>query len=398
MAYLSSSAIEVFPAVQRGATYQPQSRLMTEETITHLYKAMWGDSFVLSKTTDTNIEFILGGYHINILNKDSLKNISTLTANAHYNLYAEANIEETSSTGYVELQGGDVSGNYQGISFSNVPVASTFVPVRNTYLKICEFHLDSNNDIILDEINNQKTIEASEITATNANISGTLTTSNMANSGTIYTQGLQIPSALLNYVKLDYDGLTIANQVGLGISSPDIVNVYPCVCSSTNTALAKEVTVSALPSNVEVGTTLLVTFENQNTANAETLQFTCNSTTAYLVCVKGGFVCKIPQFSPFPNKMYWIRYTTINGTNYWVIQNVDEEVYYSEISWISDPDYDYLTTMGTYMIWRSAYIDVVRVYTDGTHIVQELITSGGVIKTRTHNGSSWSAWKTATMT
>jgi len=239
MGYLASTAINIFPATKRDSTYQSKSRLMTEETTTRPFKTAWGDSFVLSAKSDggvTSIDFILGGYYVKI---DNVNNIiialDTYSPNTSYDLYAEALIEETSGTGYVEIQGTDSNSKYTGVNFVNVASGTDYTP-SNSYiaLKLCTFKVESNsfeiyavnfvkdvdlvisgdftaNDLDVNDIEahdlDVHDIDANEITATTLNVdfikakgsginlNGVLTTNDAINASGLVTAngGVKVP-------------------------------------------------------------------------------------------------------------------------------------------------------------------------------------------------------------
>ena len=236
MGYLASSSINVFPAVKRSSDYQAKARLMTEENMTRPYKVVWGDSYVLSKKNDNFLEFILDGYYIKVNTLDSIiSSIGSYSQNVEYDLYAEAQIIQTTGTGYIELQGQDSGSNYTGINFAKVNKDATFTPSSGmtNYMKVCSFHISSNH-FVINEINDErdidlsikgdfvaKDISAEDINAETATISTslsspTITSTNITNSNKIASPTVECQDA---------NGTTTIDGWGIRTTSSTGVNL-----------------------------------------------------------------------------------------------------------------------------------------------------------------------------
>lgn len=151
---IASDKIIVFPATKRADAYQQSSRLITEESITRQYRQLYnGGNFVITDIPDGTVvgdnqefEFLINGYYVKI------KDLKTLLANmdsASSNIYAIINMANLN--GFAQLDGGDVEGDYQGVTF-DVSSGGDFS------LNLLHF-TKSGSTYTLDRINSRPTID-----------------------------------------------------------------------------------------------------------------------------------------------------------------------------------------------------------------------------------------------
>lgn len=107
---LESNKISIFPTPNRGATYQPQARLVTEFNLTNIVNRLVDkESFVISYENN-EIIFNIYGYWI----KADLTQSDLLTGES---LYARIQVIAPEDSDFIELQGGDADGKYSGVEF-----------------------------------------------------------------------------------------------------------------------------------------------------------------------------------------------------------------------------------------------------------------------------------------
>ena len=107
---LESNKISIFPTPNRGATYQPQARLVTEFNLTNIVNRLVDkESFVISYENN-EIIFNIYGYWI----KADLTQSDLLTGES---LYARIQVIAPEDSDFIELQGSDTDGKYSGVEF-----------------------------------------------------------------------------------------------------------------------------------------------------------------------------------------------------------------------------------------------------------------------------------------
>lgn len=149
--YIASNKIEAFPAIKRSSTYQKDARLMTEESITRVFKYMYNqgvqsyqDGFVITTDpTSATFDFVIGGYYMSV-DMTAFKQMITNSGVSAGVVLAGITINTTD--GYKELSMGDDNGEFKGVQFE----MTTGTPsITGTYkLALCSFVVSSGNVIL----------------------------------------------------------------------------------------------------------------------------------------------------------------------------------------------------------------------------------------------------------
>ena len=142
-AYAYSSNVVIFPAINRNTNYFESARSLSENNLVN-FANCGVSSFIISQSkTDTPFKFCLNGYRVTLINglsDTTLATTSTIFASSSY------------ATGTSILQGdsaADTSGTFNGISFTT----------DTGTLQI----LDSNGNLVLDNLYQNKIISNSDI-------------------------------------------------------------------------------------------------------------------------------------------------------------------------------------------------------------------------------------------
>lgn len=111
MAYINSSNIIVFPATKRDASYQRQSRQMSEENLVGIInKLIDTNAFVISYEGNT-IEFNIHGYYFKV------SGINDIISSFSNNVYATITLSTNGD--YVEIANGDEDNQYKGLTLTD---------------------------------------------------------------------------------------------------------------------------------------------------------------------------------------------------------------------------------------------------------------------------------------
>lgn len=128
MAFISSNNITVFPSTQRRDT-QITARLITEQYLTNIINTLIdSDGFIITEDKGFNLskpfEFNLHGYYFNVTSANAITNLFT---GATANSYIFANIILDKDGDFIELDGQDLNGQYDGVFFTDAPIAETIL-------------------------------------------------------------------------------------------------------------------------------------------------------------------------------------------------------------------------------------------------------------------------------
>lgn len=145
MGYIASSNIKVFPSARRSDSYQRESRLFTENTVTGIIKHITEmESYVITNSFDVNdkFEFYIDGYLFTISKGSQI--LSSLEDITSTSIYAYITIDTGNSS--FEITGQDIDSKYEGLVITDQFNNNWDSEPNIFYLKLLERSSASSSD------------------------------------------------------------------------------------------------------------------------------------------------------------------------------------------------------------------------------------------------------------